>query len=247
MIDKQKTELYSTNSYAKSFLKLGDKALPTKLHNALNTVFTKTHSNDDKDQYAFRKKVIRVSKNDLDKTSYRVLEGRSNAIYNALCLIAVFGVGPTKKIFQYAGTQKKEDLPLLVQTQEQSLIFFCLGVHMDNISKIITTLESGFFDLFTERLPSPFGYNLDDKFNLAPMIVFYESKIPWQDYVSRYQAAKLSYATKDVEGAILQLEELELDALLPLPAVTSLKETIIAKETDAEEASNYLQSLLNYK
>ena len=155
----------------------------------------------------------------------------------------------SKKIFQYAGSEQKKTkmAPLLEQAQEQSLVFFCLGVHMDNISGIRTALESDLFDLFTERLPSPFGCHPDDKFNLAPMLVFYEAKIPWQHYVSRYQAAESSYAAKDMNGAILQLEALEQEALLPLPVVTSFKESIIAKQADAEEAASYLQSLLNYK
>jgi hypothetical protein len=243
-----KTDPDSINDYARIFLRLKDKTLPIKLHNALNTIFTKDRDNSNAEIKAFRKRVV-IEVKTIHNNHYAILAGKSNAIYNALCLIAAVGVGPTKKIFQYqVQTTKKGSISsLLQQTQEQSLIFFCLGVDTKNIAAIGDRLESDSFDLFTERLPSPFGLHNNDKYNLAPMLAFFEKQIPWQDYVSGYQAAESSYAAKDVKGAILQLEALEQKALLPLPVVTSLKERIIAQQADAEEAYSYLQSLLNYK
>ncbi|EDM68688.1 hypothetical protein PE36_01867 [Moritella sp. PE36] len=244
----KKTETGSINDYARQFLKLENKTLPIKLHNALNTIFTKERDNSTEATKKFRRQVVTEVKT-THGNHYEILAGKSNAIYNALCLIAIVGVGPTKKIFQYRYLEPKTGRisSLLQQTQEQALIFFCLGIDTQNMAEIANCLESNNFDLFTERLPSPFGYYQNDKFNLAPMLVFYEAKIPWQHYASRYQAAESRYAAKDMNGAILQLEALEQEALLPLPVVTSLKETIIAKQADAEEAASYLQSLLNYK
>jgi len=244
----KKTETGSINDYARQFLKLENKTLPIKLHNALNTIFTKERDNSTKATKKFRQQVVTEVKTN-HGNHYEILAGKSNAIYNALCLIAIAGVGPTKKIFQYRYLEHKTGRisSLLEQTQEQALIFFCLGIDTQNMAEIANCLESNNFDFFSDRLPSPFGDHQNDKFNLAPMLVFYEAKIPWQHYVSRYQAAESSYAAKDINGAILQLEALEQEALLPLPVVTSLKETIIAKQADAEEAASYLQSLLNYK
>jgi len=244
----KETEIGSINDYARKFLKLENKTLPKKLHDALNTIFTKERDNSNADIKAFRQRVVIEIKTP-HNNHYAILAGKSNAIYNALCLIAIVGVGPTKKIFQYfVQTTKKGSISsLLQQNQEQALIFFCLGIDKKNRDNIDNCLNAKDFDLFTERLPSPFGYDQYDKFNLAPMLVFFEAKIPWQDYALRYQAAELSYVAQDFNSAISQLEALEQSALLPLPVVTSLKETIIAKQADAEEASCYLQSLLNYK
>ena len=244
----QKTENDSINNYARIFLRLEDKALPIKLHNALNTIFTKERDNSNAEIKAFRKRIV-IEIKTIHNNHYAILAGKSNAIYNALCLIATVGVGSTKKIFQYQiqTTKKGSISSLLQQTQEQALIFFCLGVDTKNMAEIGSKLESDSFDLFTERLPSPFGSDRNDKYNLAPMLAFFEHQIPWQDYMNAYQAAKASYAAEDVKTAISQLEELEQKALLPLPVVTSLKKTITAKQADAEEAYCYLQSLLNYK
>lgn len=244
-------EVGSINDYARKFLKLENKTLPKKLHDALTNIFTKKRDSNSPEKEPFRLQVvIEIESNHCNHYNhYAILAGKSNAIYNALCLIAIVGVGPTKKIFQYfAQTTKKGNISsLLEQTQEQALIFFCLGIDKKNMENIDDCLNANDFDLFTERLPSPFGYHQHDKFNLAPMLVFFEAKIPWQDYAQCYQAAELSYADQDFQGAISQLEALQQAALLPLPVVTSLKETIIAKQADAEEASCYLQSLLNYK
>jgi len=244
----KKTETGSINDYARIFLRLEDKTLPIKLHNALNSIFTKDRDNSNKATKAFRQQVVTEIKA-LHNNHYEILIGKSNAIYNALCLIATVGVGPTKKIFQYRFQPPKKGSisVLLQQTQEQALIFFCLGVDTKNMAEIGRRLESDSFDLFTERLPSPFGSDRNDKYNLAPMLAFFEHQIPWQDYMNAYQAAKASYAAEDVKTAISQLEELEQKALLPLPVVTSFKKTITAKQADAEEAYCYLQSLLNYK
>lgn len=242
------TETGSINDYARIFLKLEDKTLPIKLHNALNSMFTKNRDNSNAEIKAFRQRVVIEIKTD-HNNHYAILAGKSNAIYNALCLIAIVGVGPTKKIFQSFAKQTKKGYisSLLQQTQEQALIFFCLGVDTKNMVEIRERLESNNFDLFSVRLPSPFGFHQSDKYNLAPMLAYFEEPIPWQDYARRYQVAESSYAAKDVQDAILQLEALEQEVLLPLPRVTSLKETIIAKQADAEEAASYLQSLLNYK
>jgi hypothetical protein len=242
------TETGSINDYARIFLKLEDKTLPIKLHNALNSIFTKNRDNSNAEIKVFRQRVVIEIKTD-HNNHYAILTGKSNAIYNALCLIAIVGVGSTKKIFQYQDkiAKKVNISSLLQQTQEQALIFFCLGIDINNMTEIAKSLESNSFDLFTERLPSPFGSCKNDKYNLAPMLAYFEEPIPWQNYAQRYQVAESSYTAKDVQGAILQLEALEQEALLPLPRVTSLKETIIAKQADAEEAASYLQSLLNYK
>jgi len=242
------TEIGSINDYARQFLKLENKTLPIKLHNALNTIFTKERDNSTEAIKKFRRQVVTEVKT-AHSNHYEIIAGKNNAIYNALCLIAIVGVGPTKKIFQYQYLEPKTGCisSLLQQTQEQALIFFCLGIDIKNMAEIANSLESNSFDLLTDRLPSPFGSHKNDKYNLAPMLAYFEEPIPWQDYARRYQAAESSYAAKDVEDAILQLEALEQEALLPLPRVTSLKESIIAKQADAEEAASYLQSLLNYK
>ncbi|WP_112711940.1 hypothetical protein [Moritella yayanosii] len=243
-----KTELNSINGYASIFLGLGDNALPATLNSALNTVFTKERDNADDDVKAFRGKVITEIKTD-HNSHYPVLLGKSNAIYNALCLIVIVGVGATKNIFKHAvQIKKKKSLSsLLEQKEEQKLLFFCLGIHNENVAEIELKLGSEYFDLFTDKLPSPFGYSKNDKHNLAPMLTFFKVKIPWQDYVNDYQAAEKSYVAKDLDSAKQQLELLEKKALLPLPMVTSLKERIVAQQIEAEEASDYLQSLLNYK
>ena len=90
----QATETRSINEIARHFLNLADKPLPTKLHSALNTVFTKPRDDDKPEIKAFRKRVI-VTVKSYGNDHYQIMSGRVNAIYNALCLIAIVGVGPT--------------------------------------------------------------------------------------------------------------------------------------------------------
>jgi len=240
------TETRSINECAKHFLKLVNKPLPTKLHSALNTVFTKPRDDDKPEIKAFRKRVI-VTVKGYGNDHYQIMSGKANAIYNALCLIAIVGVGPTKKIFQYAvQTPKKTNvLTRLELNPEQALIFFCLGVQSSNLASIEALLLSDNFDLFSQKLPSPFSVDDNDQYNLTPMLAFFDKKIPWPDYVADYQCAAASYEKKAFDLAKLQLAALKEKAVIPLPVVTALSRRIAANEKEADEAFTYIQSLLN--
>lgn len=244
----KQTEIRSINECARHFLNLGGKSLPTKLHSALNTIFTKQRDDDKPEIKTFRALVVLRIEDDFRKNyQYQILEGKVNSIYNALCLIAIVGVGPTKKIFQSAvKIPKKANVStLLEQSQEQALIFFCLGVQASNLARIEALLLSDDFDLFSQKLPSPFSVDDNDLYNLAPMLALFEKKIPWLEYVNDYQCAAENYEKNEFELAKRQLAALEEKASVSLPVVTALSRRIAAEEAEADEAFDYLQSLLN--
>ncbi|MFT4927662.1 MAG: hypothetical protein ACI8WB_003775, partial [Phenylobacterium sp.] len=180
------TEDFSIGEYAKRFLALEDTALPTKIHNALQSIFTK----DGGDKTKYQKEVV-ISTQVVEHQKHYVIKGQSNAIYNALVLFYLLGTGETKKLLHHfhevRKLNKKPDFSILrKQSDQQYLEFFCLGVQRKKIEQIEQCLESSDFDLFRQKLPSPFFGGLQDSYDITPLLKLYDNKIPWQDYMSRY-------------------------------------------------------------
>lgn len=242
-------EYLSINDFAKGFLSPGNISVPTKIHNALQNILTKSRDNENSDKVQFRKCIIKSNKN-FGNTKHEVIKGSKNSIYNVLCLLYLIGTGETKKLFQdYYSTQNdvgKRDFSILVQqTKKQYLEFFCLGVIRENIDQIIECLHSTDFNLFTDKLPSPFSSNFNDNnYDLSPMLQLYEKDIPWKDYMDRYERAEQFFENKKYDEAKLELTALEQSARLRLPVVESLNRQIKAKEHEAQEAFDYLKGIL---
>lgn len=242
------------NEHARKFLGEGgssqDVSLPKGLNGALQNVFTKVRDGDTVDKNKFRKRVIKTVKIGDSPADYMVISGNKNAIYNALCLLYLIGTGETKKLFQrydkVSRTQGKVDLSILEkQTKQQYLEFFCLGVVRERIDEIIEYIHSLEFDLFADKLPSPFGSHLDNKYDLSPMLQLYGKDIPWKEYMDSYERAEQFFAKKEYQNAKEQLKSLEHNSLLRLPIVESLNKKINAEEDEIMEAWDYIQKKLN--
>jgi len=242
----------SMNEHARRFLSQGnvDCSLPKELNVALQNIFTKVRDNDTPDKNRFRQRVILVEKFGDSPAKYTVKNEAKHSIYNALCLLYLMGTGETKKLFQhYEATrltpEKRKFSSLTKKTDEQFLAFFCLGVVRENIDKILACLCSTEFDLFTDKLPSPFSSSDKNKYDLSPMLKLYGQVIPWQEYMPQYEKAEVLFLKKEYTQAKEILLTLEQEALIRLPVVNVLNKKIKAEEAEAIEAFDYFQKTLN--
>jgi hypothetical protein len=242
------------NEHARKFLSESgssqDVSLPKSLNDALQNIFTKVRDGDTVDKNKFRKRVIKTVKIGDSPADYMVIPGNKNAIYNALCLLYLIGTGETKKLFQRyynaLNTLEKINLSILEKKSErQFLEFFCLGVVRESIDKISSCLSSTEFDLFTDKLPSPFSSKPGHTYDLSPMLQLYEQKIPWKDYMESYEKAEQLFSNKEIHKSKEVLQSLEQSALLRLPVVEALNKRIEVEENELKEAWDYFQKKLN--
>jgi hypothetical protein len=240
----------SMNEHARRFLSETQISLPKELNVALQNVFTKIRDGDTVDKNKFRKRVIKTIKEGDSPAKYIVMPDKGNAIYNTLCLLYLIGTGETKKLFQhYEATifrpEKRNFSILKKQTDQQYLEFFCLGIVRENIDKIIECLCSVEFDLFTDKLPSPFSNSSGNEYNIMPILNLYGQVIPWKEYMVSYEKAEAFFIKKDYQQAKEVLKTLENKALLRLPVVESLNKKIKIQEDESKEAWEYFQKILN--
>jgi hypothetical protein len=246
---KKDTEALSINELARRALSEKSIVLPKRIHDALQNIFTKTRKNENSDNVKFRGQLIQSAGHNLPG-KHEVIKGKRNSIYNALCLLYLIGTGETKKLFQhYYSTQhvpEKRDFSILAaQTEQQHLEFFCLGVVRENIEEITQHLLSTEFDLFTNKLPSPFSCNSDNTYDLTPMLKLYQQNIPWKEYMASYQKAEDYFSQKKWIEAKQVLSELEDAAIIRLPIVEYLNVKIKVEEVETKKAWDYLQKILN--
>jgi hypothetical protein len=246
---RKDTEILSINELARRALSEKSIILPKRIHDALQNIFTKTRKNENSDNVKFRGQLIQSAGHNLPG-KHEVIKGKKNSIYNALCLLYIIGTGETKKLFQhYYSTQhvpEKRDFSMLaVQSEQQHLEFFCLGIVMENIEKITQCLLSPEFDLFSDKLPSPFSCNSDNRYDLTPMLRLYQQDIPWKEYMASYQKAEDYFLEKKLIEAKQVLCELEETAIIRLPIVEYLNVKIKSEEAETKEAWDYLQKILN--
>ncbi|NQZ09707.1 MAG: hypothetical protein HRT35_21360 [Algicola sp.] len=238
------TGILTIGEHAQWFLRLQKKdRLPKVIHDALQNIFTK--GNNKAESIAFRKAVI-TSKEGAHNSKHLVNDGSEHAIYNALCLIYLIGTRETKKLFQqYYETIRspdKRDFSILNrETQQRYLAYFSLGIMNVNVENIRQALESDDFDLFKDKLPSPFS---TESFDLTPMLTVYGQDIPWQDYLTKYQQAETCYEHKKYEQASQLLDELAQTTVLRLPVIDALRRKIKAEENEAEDAWDFFQQLI---
>lgn len=239
------------NDLARKFLRRNDtkeKVDLGKLRMALLTVFVPKHKDKISDAKAFREYVIHTSKT--KPVNYLVIPGKENSIYNALCLIYLIGAGDTRLLFQsYYKYQKLNRVcdtsKLEEQTERQYLEFFCLGIVRERIDEIVESIHSDSFDLFTDKLPSPFSNNSEDNHNISPLMSLFDKPIPWKDYMEQFQIAEELFFNKKHPQAREALKSLDNQALLRLPVVESLNRKIEAEEKENKEAWDYVQNILN--
>lgn len=241
------TEVQSIRQIATFFIsKESDTQLPKTLHDALNNIFTKGTG----DQLKYREQVVIEEKNGNRHASHGVLIGKKNAIYNALCIYTIIGTGGTKKLFQHYYCTKqftaKRDFSILNNQQPQHYLeFSCFGISYENIKLIEQCLYDSDFDLFSDKLPSPYSMYPNVHYDLTPMLEIYGKGIPWDKYMAIYKNAEKSYELKDYDNANKLLDELNQESAVQLPIVHLLQRKISMEINEANEALEYLQKILN--
>ena len=222
-----------------------DVQLPPPIRDALNTIFTKSSN-----AQHYRKKIICQKATGEKQNKHPIIKGRRHCVRNILIIWYLLG-GNTKKTkcFLQDYAQKKtfeETLAELADlTTKQYLEFFCFGVVRDKIQEIIQHLESPAYDLFTQKLPSPFSDSTKSSSDINPILKAHSQDIPWQYYMQQYQLAENCFEEKKFEQAKKILRVLEAEAAIRLPIVEALTRKIIAEEHEAKEAWDYFQKILN--
>jgi len=224
---------------------LNTEKLPEKIRDGLNTIFTKKAKAG-----LYRPKIINEKVTDQKQNKHPIKLGKKNSVYNVLIIWYLFNsdTGKTKNLLQeYAknGICNETLNELIDLTKKQYLEFFCLGVIRENIQEIIKCLNSSSFDLFSERLPSPFSENKGNTFDITPMLAIYSQDIPWESYMSQYQIAEEFFTVKNFKKAKEVLKNLEVTSLIRLPVIEALNKKIIAIEAETKDAWDYFQNALN--
>jgi len=239
----ENVEVQSFLELARICLKTED--LPDSIRIPLNTIFAKKSGAN-----LYRPKIICEKTNGIPQNKHPILKGRRHSVRNILCIWYLLN-GDTKKTKAFLQSYAKSGMTeifeqeLLELANQQYLEFFCLGVVRENIHEIIETLKSSEFDLFKDKLPSPFFSNHDDPYDMSPILVAYSQVIPWEDYMGRYGEAERFFGDKQYEKAKEVLRKLEEDAVIRLPVVEALNKKVRAIEVESEEAWEYFQKMLN--
>ena len=239
----ENVEVQSFLELARVCLKTED--LPDSIRIPLNTIFAKKSGAN-----LYRPKIVCEKTKGIPQNKHPILKGRRNSVRNILCIWYLLN-GDTKKTKEFlqsyakSGMTEKYDQELLELANQQYLEFFCLGVVRENVYEIIEALNSSEFDLFRDKLPSPFFSNQNDPSDISPILTAYSQVIPWEDYMGRYEEAEHFFGDKQYEKAKEVLHKLEEDAVIRLPVVEALNKKIKAIEAEAEEAWNYFQKMLN--
>lgn len=238
------------NDLARKFLSINSSKANSlgKLRMALLTVFVPKHKDKISEAKGFRYELITTGTT--MPVKYLVIPGKENSIYNALCLIYLIGAGNTKLLFQSYYNYKKlnracDTSKLEEQTEQQYLEFFCLGLVRDKIDEIVECIHSSSFDLFTDKLPSPFSATSENRYDISPLLSLFDKSIPWKDYMEQYQIAEELFFNKKYLLARDALKSLEQNALLRLPVIESLNRKIDAEEEEHREAWDYFQKIIN--
>lgn len=239
----ENVEVQSFLELARICLKTED--LPDSIRRPLNTIFAKKSGAN-----LYRPKIICEKTKGIPQNKHPILKGRRNSVRNILCIWYLLN-GDTKKTKEFlqsyakSGMTEKYEQEFLELANQQYLEFFCLGVVRENIHEIIEALKSSEFDLFRDKLPSPFFSNQNDPSDISPILIAYSQVIPWEYYMGRYEEAERFFSDKHYEKAKEVLRKLEEDAVIRLPVVEALNKKIKAIEAETDEAWKYFQKMLN--
>lgn len=220
--------------------------LPKKIHDSLNNIFIKG-----KTPYA--EKVLSERVSDSGKKSlYEVKRGSENAIYNALCLLCISETRKVKSVFTEYYTRRIEkkwsysvnasDLSSSYDLHLAATSFF--GVTQANISVIIDTLQKPEFDLFKEKLPSPFAEYGDRHAHLERIQLLFDVDIDWREVIDIISKVEELESEKQFEKGLDKLFELKHQSCKELKPIKQLETRIKSQLNENKEALNYLKKIL---
>ncbi|MDO6569011.1 hypothetical protein Q4561_18205 [Alteromonas sp. 1_MG-2023] len=220
--------------------------LPEPIRIALYTILTKKTSASK----SYHHIVINENVRGVPKNKSPLNKGKRDSIRNILILWYLFGADTNKtKSFLSAYAERRSLSSSIKELEKlankQYLEFFCLGVVRENVESIIDKLTSSEFNLFEQKLPSPFFTTKKTPYDISPMRKLFSQEIPWQDYMERYKQADALFNEKKYSDAKQILIKLEQDTIVRLPVIESLNKNIKAQEDEALEAWEYFNKILN--
>ena len=259
MIKTLEIETETIPSIAKLYINSAPSdTLHKELHDALNNIFTKGHKDSDDSHVSkrgvleYRKAMIISQKAiQVSRLEHRVIRGRKASIYNALCLYTLLGTAGTKKVFhEYYSSRFKKDkrefkLLNTLSKKELSTEMLFFGVSQRSFDNIKNKLLDDSFDLFTDKLPSPFQSLKNNETDLSPLAVLYDRDINWQKFIEIYIQSDKNFKAKKYIEAKDTLQEISDKRLLRLSLVKALSANVNAAINENEEAWEYLQNILN--
>lgn len=226
---------------------LNNQKVPTRLHNAMQTILTKGKENHK--SKLFRSEIIVEEEAFTRNVRHKVIVGREQAIHNILCLLVLYDTATIKKLlYEYYEHRNKAKIVdfenLLKLTEIQYLRFYCLGIESANIKQLIDYLTCANFSLFNDKLPHSILGTLNSDGLASLPLLFAEDQINWQTYVDEYKEAENKYLAKDFTAAKKLLTSL-LNKPFKIPVAQSLSAIILGQEQENEEAWSYINKILN--
>ena len=231
-LDSLKADTKTINSYASDFL--NEPKLPKKIHDLLQTIFTKREAN-------FRQHIM-VTEQGAHKEKHLLKQGGDAIVGNSLILLTLFESASTKKLLVYyfstltAPQSRNFDVFFNNNDSRAPAYFFC-GIDKTDIDKVKACLVDINFALFTQKLPLP----VKDKSYILHLL---SQDIPWQKYLKCYKEAEQFVHKKDIFRAKEVLEKLDSKTLVKLIPVQQLLATVNAEIDEAEEAASLINNLL---
>lgn len=242
---EDKQAIYNVDEVARRHLGLkGRQKLPKKLHDMLQNIFTKGN----KKELQYRIPILSKAAGGGHNAKHLVFCASENAIYNALCLIAMYGTGEANKVFQkyyaYRDCMDKFDLSSVIKTDAMTYMkHFCLGAKPYDVENLAETLKSSDFSLYQNKLKSPFATD-KDPYDLTPMVALYGEALCWVDYMETYKKAQKHFENKQYEEALAAIHGLKKPNDLRLPALDELIRQIEQKKQEGQEAWELFQKMM---
>ncbi|MFT6901929.1 MAG: hypothetical protein ACJAXS_002136 [Colwellia sp.] len=221
------------NRYASVFLK-SDK-LPDKIHDLLQTLFTKRVAK-------FRQHIMMTEKG-YHNEKHLLKQGFSAIVGNSLILLTLLESAQTKKLLNYYydtinSTKTRNFTQFFKKLDNKSPAYFFCGISTEDINKVRASLMDASFDLFTQKLPLPIRDN-------SYILHLLAQDIPWQQYLKTYHEAEQYFYNKDMFRTKKILVTLNSITVIKLIPVELLLVKVNAEIKEAEEASDLIHDLLS--
>lgn len=219
--------------------------LPNSLRHAINYIFTKDSN--------YIKSLISTSTTESgNRKRHFTYKSKVNSVFNALCLLTFTETKNVKTIFSDYFESKNKHIEFKVK---ESLLRSTSDVHLSAVlffqitendrKNLIEQLNNPNFDLFEQKLASPFSHINTNPENLEPLKVLFDENIDWQHTTELYRLTECYLAKHNYCKALENLKKITNEALLSSPTIQNLEFKINAQRAEAEEAWNYFQKILN--
>lgn len=242
MISNQ-TDTRTLNQIAITFIsKDTNYRLPEPLRAALNNIFVKSGD-------YICSLTTQTDSERGERKRHSVYLSKVNSVYNALFLLTLTDTKNVKKIFTSYHKSKamlsidENQLKCSSDAHLAAIMFFQIK-EQDKI-KILDQIRDSSFNLFEQKLASPFNPVNTNKRSLEILKVLFDESIDWQHIIELYRSSESYLSKGDYFNAMDTLSKINNEYLLSSPAIQSLKSRINAQRAETEDAWNYFQKILN--